>query len=91
MEKTRQVYVAKSKDRDKAEATSNAGAAGKDAKKLKEKFMKLDKEANVSVMDYRRSITEWEKVRDRWVEEMKSASRVSTPPVLSFPLFHSPF
>ena len=28
------------------------------------------------VMDYRRSITEWERTRDRWVEEMKNACQV---------------
>lgn len=79
VEKARQLYVSKSVDRDKAEAASNATGAGKDPKKAKEKFLKLDKEANVGVMDYRRGITEWEKVRDRWMEEMKVASRVSPP------------
>jgi len=70
--------VAKSKERDKAEAGVAAGASlgAKEQKKLREKHMKLEKEANIAVTDYRRSISEWERTQEKWVEEMKIACQV---------------
>lgn len=70
MEKARLNYVAKSKERDKADPAG-------DPKKSKEKYLKLEKDSLVAVSEYRRAISEWEKCRDRWIEEMKGAAKVA--------------
>jgi len=64
VEKARQNYVTKSKERDKAEKGS------------KEKFSKIEKEANAAVAEYKKAISEWEKVQGRWIEDMRAAAKV---------------
>jgi len=76
VEKARLNYVAKSKDKDKADPLSSSTSSKDTVRRNKDKFLKFEREATQAATEYRKTISDWEKTRDRWIEEMKSASRV---------------